>query len=177
MITSGIRFWGVILAVSLASAFVAGFRWYHPYGARPACMPCVLAALQQYAREHERKFPDTDGTPLDALRLIYPRYLTDGRLLAGISGNRKMVEFALRDQARITEEMSSWTYWPGLGMDDNPEMAVIWEKRPGIGFNGKRANGYCVGFVNGSFRQIPEHRWVDFLETQSKLRGELDVLR
>jgi hypothetical protein len=50
-----------IASVSLLFVLVvvlAAYRYYYPYGMRPACLPVFLGALRSYALEHDGFFPN-----------------------------------------------------------------------------------------------------------------------
>jgi hypothetical protein len=96
--------------------------------------------------------------------------LSDWRPLAGLSGDVKLLKTQISQGRKITETASSWVYWPGLRSDDNPEIALIWERRSGLRFNGSRAHGREVGFVGGYMRQVPDQEWDSFLQKQQQLR-------
>ena len=155
-----------------AAVVFAVYRYRYPYGTRPACLPLFLGALKSYSIEHGGFFPNNGKEPLEALRELYPKYLPDCEPLAGLSGNRKLLKEQISEKAKITERASSWVYWPGLRSDDDEHIALFWERRSGVRFNGSRAEGREVGFVNGVFRQVPDDRWPDFLKDQESLRGK-----
>jgi hypothetical protein len=149
---------------------LAAYRYYYPYGMRSACLPVFLGALRSYALEHDGFFPNGGGAPLEALRELSPRYLADCEPLAGLSGNIKLLKAQVLETSRITTNASSWVYWPGLRSDDDEQIALFWERESGVRFNGSRARGREVGFVNGTFRQVLDDQWADFLRDQEKLR-------
>jgi hypothetical protein len=157
------------LLVFVALIFLV-YRYHYPYGARPACLPVLVGALRSYSLEHEGFFPNDGEQPLEALRKLYPRYLPDCEPLAGLSGNRELLKREIVSGGKVTKDASSWVYWPGLRSDDDEQIAVVWERESGIRFNGSRAHGREVGFVNGVFRQVPDDRWADFLKEQERLR-------
>ena len=162
----------VLICLLIAAAVgVKTYRYIYPYGARPACLPNVLQALQSYSLEHGGGFPNTTTqAPLEALRALYPRYLVDWRPLAGLSGDQELLEHQMTGNLRLTEAASSWVYWPGLRSDDKPDIAIIWERRSGLRFNGSRAHGHEVGFIGGYTRQVADGKWSAFLQDQQGLR-------
>lgn len=156
----------------LAGAVYFTYRHRYPYGARPACLPVLLAALQSYSDKHGGAFPNEGKGPLEALMMLYPDQLADCEPIAGLSGDRKLLKKQIADGSPISEAASSWVYWPGLRSDDDPEIALIWERRSGLRFNGSRAYGHEVGFVGGYMRQISDVAWQSFLKDQERLRQE-----
>lgn len=164
--------WVFFAAVLLFLGGYAAYTYYYPYGARPASLPLMLAALGDYGHQNSGSFPDARGEPLDSLRLLCPRYLPESEPLAGLSGNIKLLRKQVIGNFRITADASSWVYWPGLKTDDNPDIALIWERVSGVRFNGSRAHGHEVGFVGGYMRQVPDAEWEAFLKEQERLRKE-----
>jgi hypothetical protein len=165
-----------LLLIGVAGATIA-YRFRYPYGWRPACLPCVLGALRTYALNHNGNFPtDTQG-PQEALRQLYPVYLADWKLLAGLSGDRKELERDMSGHLGLSDSASSWVYWPGLKLDDDPDIAVIWERRSGVRFDGSRAHGREVGFVGGDMRQISDAAWGAFVRDQAQMREQAFTAR
>ena len=158
-----------ILAV-LIGLTVGAYRLVYPYGERPCCLPCTLEALREFAAGNSGNFPKVGTNSMESLLELYPKYLVDRTLLAGISGNRKLLEQEILTGAEITDDASSWAYWPGFGLDDDPEIAIIWERKAGLGFDGRRSFGHAVGFISGEHRQVPDVAWESFLKQQDTLR-------
>jgi len=162
----------VVVPLALLLAGIAGVSGYHhwlyPFGHRVGCMPNTLGALSYYAREHQGWYPRDGATPLVCLQAFYPKYL--GAELAGITGDRGEVLRRLERQQSIDDTVSSWMYFPELRFDDDPEIALIWERRGGVTVNGHRDDGHAVGFVDGSVRQISSGEWPDFTRRQAELR-------
>jgi hypothetical protein len=130
----------------------------------------LLGALRSYSVEHDGFFPNSGNEPLEALRVLHPTYLPDCEPLAGLSGNTKLLKKQVLGGLQITVDASSWVYWPGLRSDDDEHIALFWERASGVRFNGSRASGREVGFVNGLFRQVPDGAWAKFLKDQERLR-------
>ena len=132
----------------------------------------MLSALRSYAQDNDGDFPGGENS-LQALSLIYPDYIKHVQHLAGISGDEKLAERLIASGRKLDSVSSSWIYHLGLRSDDLPNIAIIWESREGLGFNGKRAAGHAVGFVDGSMRQIHSSKWRAFCEEQQILRSEV----
>jgi hypothetical protein len=163
--------WSLAALTTLFAVAIAVYRFQYPYGARPCCLPCVLEVLREFAAANNGNFP-TGQNPQTALLKLYPNYLADWHLLAGISGNRELLQHEMSTGAEISQSASSWVYWPGFKLDDNPEIAIIWERKAGLRFNGKRGGGHAVGFIGGNNRQVPDDAWNTFLKEQETLRQE-----
>lgn len=113
--------------LALAGAGVSLYKHYYPYGVRPCCLPCLLAAMRAFANASDGSFPSGGLSPNDALKVLYPAYLPDPSPLAGLSGDRNSLNRELRAGSPISERTSSWVYWEGYHLDDNPEIAIVWE--------------------------------------------------
>jgi len=129
----------------------------------------MVSALRSYALDHEGWLPD-DGDSFRSLELLWPNYLPDPVDLAGISGNDKEARRRLPEGRHLDSNVSSWVYWPGLVAESDQDIAILWEKESGITFNGFRAEGHAVGFINGSWRQIGSDQWEAFIKEQKRLR-------
>lgn len=159
---------GVLLVIG---GIYSTYCYRYPYGMRPACLPVMLGSLNSYANANGGNFPNTGTTPLEALRVLHPNYLYNPEPLAGLSGNKNLLRQQIANNAPVTEEACSWVYWPGLRSTDNPDIALIWDRKSGVRFNGSRAAGHDVGFVGGYMRQIPDRDWEMFLKDQEQLRA------
>jgi len=75
----------------------------------------------------------------------------------------------------LTPETCGWHYVPGLRLDDDPRLALFWDKI-GLDHNGGRLNqdGHTVWFVGGQPKFIPETEWRTFMEEQRKLLSDRD---
>ena len=60
----------------------------------------------------------------------------------------------------------------GLRKDDDPRLALFWDK-VGLGHNGEqlRDGGHWVCFVGSEIEHIPEAQWEAFLAEQVRLRA------
>jgi hypothetical protein len=70
-------------------------------------------------------------------------------------------------------ETCGWHYVEGLRQDDDPRLALFWDKA-GLDHNGGRmaGGGHIVLFVDRQRKYIPEAEWHDFVEEQRKLLAE-----
>ena len=156
----------------------AGAAWYYhwklPYGRRDCCLPCLIHGLRMYAHDNDGWFPDGNSTSIDSLRKLFPVYATPLNV-AGVSGDVTEVKLRLERGASIDDSVSSWVYWPGLRNDDDPGVALIWERAEGVTGIGVRTKlgGHVVGFVDGSYRQILQSEWPAFVKDQEVLRSNI----
>jgi hypothetical protein len=165
--------------VFLLMAACVGCYGRYPYGTRDGYLPRTLYALRDYARDHDGWFPRDGSDGPRSLQRLYPGYLTDPTLLAGISGEREGVVHRLRSGGSLGEDVCSWVYWPGFRLDDDPGVAVLWERQAGVRFNGRSSNvgGHAVGFLDGRHRQVAEADWPRFVEEQEALRTSILAAR
>ena len=72
----------------------------------------------------------------------------------------------------LSPETCGWHYVAGLRKDDNPRLALFWDKA-GLGHNGERLSdgGHHVWFVSGISEHISGNRWEAFLAEQEQLRA------
>jgi hypothetical protein len=128
-----------------------------------------------YAQEHNGWYPNGGTNALASLQKLYPKYAD--MELAGMSGDESKAVAFLKSGRSIDETVSSWVYHPGLRIDDNPEVAVIWERQEGIFVNGSRLGGHAVGYVNGGFGQVSSRDWTSFVKRKEELRKEIFAQR
>jgi hypothetical protein len=75
----------------------------------------------------------------------------------------------------ITPETCGWHYVEGLRSDDDPNLALFWDKA-GLGHNGQRLSegGHIVCFVRGNRKYISGAEWQQFLAKQKQLLAQLE---
>lgn len=163
----------VALAMMIVVAGVLTFyhhqRQMYPYGSRSAALPVIVNCLRVYAHDHGNSFPDADGDPYRSLELLYPDYIS-ADLLAGLSGDRDKATFALTHGGHLSPENCSLIYVPGMLDTDDENIAIVWEIRTGITFNGQAWPGRAVGIINGQVHQIPDDKWDEFIAQQKRMR-------
>jgi hypothetical protein len=117
----------VVAPLALVLAGIAGvggyYQWLYPFGHRVGCRPNTLGALSYYARKHQGWYPRDGAIPLACIAAFYPKYL--GAELAGITGDRVEVLRRLERRQPIDDTISSWVYFPGLRLDEDPETALV----------------------------------------------------
>ena len=164
-----------ILIVFIAGVAIlkARYDYRFPYGKRGCCLPCMMVLLRQYALDHTNRYPDSGQAPLDALRDLHPRYtVSDATILAGISGDISATVDCVEKGQKLTENESSWVYFPGFELYDD-KVAIIWERQGGVTINGERLDGHAVGFSSGNYDQIPSAKWESFVADQKELRTRI----
>jgi hypothetical protein len=165
--------------------FALGYAWWrhhYPYGFSHCCDLLLYDALQQYSTTHGGGFPAGEATPEASLSLLYRekwedgRKLADERLLRGKTVPESVVKETLERGDLLTPETCGWHYAEGLRLDDDPRLALFWDKI-GLDHNGgiMPQGGHIVLFVNGTREHIPEADWEAFLEKQHKLLAQRDT--
>jgi len=172
---------GCVIAVTTVLLFifvavlVVRMIWksLYPYGARPCCLPCMNMALLFYAEENGGWFPAGGANPWESLRKVE----TDPVLLAGVTGDRAALLERVKNGEMLDHSVSSWVYFPGFRQDELGELAIIWERAPGIGLNGHtvKKGGHAVGFADGHSEFIYGAEWSAFLAEQKRIREALQA--
>jgi hypothetical protein len=165
--------------VVAAAPFVLGYAWWRhhfPYGWSHCCDLQLHMALRQYAESHGGAFPAGEATPEASLSLPYREktdYGADADLLRGKTVPESVVKDILERGGLLTPETCGWHYVEGLRLDDDPQLALFWDKA-GLDHNGGRMaeGGHIVLFVSGNRKQIVGAEWEKFLEEQRKLLAE-----
>jgi hypothetical protein len=171
----------------VAGAFVVGFLlaailWIrsllptYPYGWSHCCLKQLGFALLQYAADHDRHFPAGAQTPEASLSLLYQEdYGVDAELLRGKTVPVAVVRGLLERGQLLGPETCGWHYVEGLTLDDDPQIALVWDK-VGLGHNGEELSrgGHEVLYVGGWTRIVPASEWPDFLEGQARLLAARD---
>src|SRR6185503_20918418 len=79
----------VLLPLVALTAGLVIFRFQFPFGGRTCYLGCTMMGLLMYTQDHGGWYPRDCQTYAQCLRTLYPKYLQDARLLAGLSGDRK----------------------------------------------------------------------------------------
>ncbi len=170
---SKVRFW--LLGIPITTALVIGVWVIHhnhryPYGWSHCCDKQLFFSLQEYADGHNGWFPRGEESPEASLSLIYRQNPELVNLLRGKTVPEEMVRERLESGQLLTPETCGWHYVEGLRNDDNPALALFWDKAS-LGHNGERIpeGSHIVCFISGTTDIIPGDRWNDFLSEQNRL--------
>jgi hypothetical protein len=127
-----------------------------------------------YATDHGGKYPSGGPTPEASLSLLYPKYLSSPTIIAGKSGPIERATKILKSGGLLGPNDCNWHYVEGLNDMDNSELAILWDKLPGLGHNCERLNDGLRGvvYLDGSSEYIPAARWEKFLAQQNKLLSQ-----
>ena len=128
----------VLLAVRYAR--YAWCRHHYPYGMSHCCDLLLHDALREYATSHGGAFPSGEATPEASMSLLYrekcnDRRLADEVLLRGKTVPESVVREILERGQLLTPETCGWHYVEGLRLDDDPRLALFWDK-VGLDHNG-----------------------------------------
>jgi hypothetical protein len=160
------------LVVTLIFGFgYAYYRYDFPYGSSHCCDLLLMRALEEYAGNHEGAFPTGGPTPEASLGLLYSNVdWVDANLLRGRTVPEVVVKEALKRDGRLGTASCGWHYVEGLRLDDDPRLAIFWDKI-GLGHNGQRLShaGHTVFCVGWGRKFVPESDWPAFLAEQALL--------
>jgi len=167
-----------IAAATLLSIIGVGYaylRYEYPYGWSHCCDLGLYFSLRQYAEAHGGNFPAGQATPEASLSLLYgaiPNVNAD--LLRGKSAPEAMAKEILERGGRLTPETCGWHYVEGLRLNDDPRLALFWDKA-GLGHNGQRLSGgaHIVMLVDGRRKCVPGSEWASFVAEQRKLVAKI----
>jgi hypothetical protein len=81
-----------------------------------------------------------------------------------------LVKAILERGERLGPDTCGWHYVEGLRLDDDPQLALCWDK-VGLGHNGEGHSdgGRTVLFVHLGYNYVSGDKWEEFLEEQKVL--------
>jgi hypothetical protein len=162
------------VVVLTAGAGYGVYKYSFPYGYSHCCDKMVAFSLLEYARTHDGCFPKGETTPEASLSLLYRQ---DPNLMYHLRGKtvpEEVVRSILESGNLLSPETCGWHYVEGLRSDDDPKLALFWDKA-GLGHFGERISdgGHSVGFVNGMVDWVPGDQWEQFEAEQARLQAGL----
>ena len=100
-------------------------------------------------------------------------------VLTGKCLSLEVVKAALAKNGELGPASCGWHYVEGLREDDDPEIAIVWDKATGLGHNGDRVAGleHEVVFLDGSHRYVYKAEWPEHIEGQKRLLRETAAKR
>lgn len=170
-----------VLAVPVlffGGAFLIGaFNLFH---AHEHCIKQTGVAFRTYALDHNGKYPyDTNGFGNALLLLVQGGYLGDTNgdhtigLITGPGDDGTIFKEVLKTGARIPEEKCSRIYIQGFSETNNPNIAILWDKKSCPGGDhfrrpwGTRLREVCL--LDGSMQMIFDKQWQQFASNQIEL--------
>ena len=168
-----------IVSVMFGLFFVGRFYYasVYPYGMSHCCDLNMMFALEEYARQHDGAYPAGEATPEASLGLLYPNFI-DAYTLRGKSVPEEVVQTVFDRGERLGPDTCGWHYVAGLRADDDPKLAIFWDKA-GLDHNGRRLSqgDHVVMFLKFRRQLIPAQDWPGFLTEQQKLFEEAQLKR
>ena len=171
--------WAILLLGGVGGIAFAYHTYMYPFCDRGCTLRCMHGALLAFAARHYGFFPSSKTGAFDALQKLYPEYMPSGRELAGISGDVRGLTNALFNKSPINESLTSWVYIQGLRESDDPQVAVLWERRPGLDSSGRRnfSGARAVVLISGEITNVSLADWPSFTNRQEKLLHNTDMYR
>jgi len=157
---------------------MAVFNVFH---AHEHCIKNAGFAFSTYAHDNHGNFPyDTNGFGNALLLLVTGGYLgddTNGEYsigpITGPGDDGAVFRRALKTGARISEQQCSRIYIQGLSETNNPQIAILWDKKSSPGGDhfhrpwGPLLREVCL--LDGSMQVISEKGWAGFVSNQVEL--------
>ncbi len=157
--------------------------WKYPYGASHCCDKALIGYLLHYAEDSNGNFPSGEASPEASLSLLHRNgHPAEKGDLINILRGKTVPERAVRERLESGQLLDpatcGWHYVEGLRSDDDPRLALFWDK-VGLGHSGQRLStgGHYVWFVNATKEYIPEVKWEVFLREQEELHRHLEEMR
>jgi hypothetical protein len=180
--------WCCILIPLLAVLAFVCMGMFNVFHAHEHCIKQAGLGFRTYAIDHDGRLPyDTDGFGNALLLLVKGGYLgdTDGVYslgpITGPGDKGDVFRKALRTGERIPEEQCSRIYIQGLSETNDPQIAVLFDKRSSPGGDhfhrpwGPRLRELCL--LDGSIQTIPDQRWPEFTSNQVELLVQAGITR
>ncbi len=173
-----LRWVGILAGVGIVGAIALKFAWSNqfPYGHSHSCSKVLGSTLRHYAEDQAGWLPNGGATPEQSFSLIWtngdPYSVRD--ILRGKNLAQADIDAALARDGFLSPQSCGWHYVEGLREDDDPKLAVVWDRTTGLDHNGRRRSGLIheVIMLDGSMHLIFEGKWKEFVETQRKLLSE-----
>lgn len=163
----------IALILLLVAVVYAYCRYKYPYGWSHCCDKALYLALVHYADKHDGKFPAGEATPEASLSLLYKEDPYIAHTLRGKSVPETLVLERLGQGQLLSPDTCGWHYVEGLTLDDDPGIAIFWDKA-GLDHNGGRlwGGGHIVWFVTSRSEHVPQDKWDAFLAEQNRLLAD-----
>lgn len=167
----------IIILLVCGVLYGAGYgflRYKFPYGRSHRCSKVFVSVLEQYAVDHEGRYPQgtregqlgLDEVLKDLSSKDFDRTFD---LVLGKAGDLEEARQFYKQNGYLRVMHSSWHYVSGLTVQDSGR-ALAWDKIP-LTHNGMRvpSNPREVIMVGGAVLSVKENEWEAFLKTQQAL--------
>lgn len=163
--------WGALILSLVVLGGFATYRRMFPYGWSHCCSKIIGQQLRGYALEHNGWLPHGQRSPEASLSLLCSNIPSMIEPVRGKSVGLDVASAALARDGVLGPNSCGWHYVEGLRDDDDPNLAVVWDKVTGLNHNGRRTagQGHEVVLLDGSAQGIPESIWPQFIAEQKKL--------
>jgi hypothetical protein len=161
------------ILVALPASVVLVLVGYQFARRRGDAAHAIQVALMAFADRHDGWFPKGETSSEASLSLLHwETPLVTANVLRGRTAPEAAVRARLEAGELLTPETCGWHYVEGLRKDDDPQLALFWDKA-GPGNTDTLISGGChfVIFLGGSAEYIPGNEWEAFLDQQSRLRA------
>jgi hypothetical protein len=171
---------GLVIVGLILFAVVFGLTVLTGFHAHEHCIKQVGMAFRTYASDNNGTLPyDTNGFGNALLLLVKGGYLgdTNGQYsigpVTGPGDNGSLFRQALKTGAPIPERQCSRIYIQGLSATNNPEIAILWDKKSSPGGDhfhrrwGPLLREVCL--LDGSMQVVAEKSWAGFVSNQVEL--------
>lgn len=171
--------WALILVPAFLVAAYVSMSVFNVFHAHEHCIKQAGVAFRTYALDNYGNYPyDTNGFGNALLLLVKGGYLgdTNGEYIGPITGpgdDGSLFRQALKTGTRIPEQQCSRIYIQGLSETNNPEIAILWDKKSSPGGDhfrrpwGPLLREVCL--LDGSMQIISEKSWAGFVSNQVEL--------
>ena len=181
--------WGslILCPIFFVAAFVL-MMVFNAFHAHEHCIKQAGLAFKMYSMDNNGKLPyDTNGFGNALLLLVKSGHLgdTNGQYsigpITGPGDDGKLFREAIKTGARIPEEKCSRVYIQGLSETNNPEIAILFDKKPTPGGDhfrrpwGPLVREVCL--LDGSMQVIPDKSWSRFSSSQVELLVQDGIAR
>ena len=161
-----------LIAVTVIGCTLIWFRMSYPYGVSHCCSAGIGLGLRQYALDHKSWYPNGMESPEASFSKLYPEYENSLRAVRGKNIPLEAATAAWKRDGHLGPDSCGWHYVEGLNENDDPSIAVVWDKAWGLGHNGQRIRGFGreIILTDGSNRGILVRDWPKFaFEQRAKL--------
>lgn len=134
----------------------------------------IQTALRNYAERHDGWFPRGEASPEASLSLLHRENpgLVTANVLRSPTVPEAVAQVRLESGELLAPGTCRWHYVEGLRSDDDPRLALFWEKTALNRTESLLYPGGCrVFFVGGGVEHVALERWEEFLAAQEWLRA------